>query len=91
VLRPAPPVIARQSGDTTVPIGGTALFRISASGLQPLSYQWYRNGKAVRRATKASYPLTADNLGAAITVKVTGRKAGYTTRSSVSVPTAKVA
>ncbi|HEY3339970.1 MAG TPA: hypothetical protein VGK18_15835 [Propionicimonas sp.] len=56
-----------------------------------LRYQWYRNGKAIRKATKASYLLTPDDLGAAMTVKVTGRKAGYNARSSISVPVPVVA
>jgi hypothetical protein len=61
VLRPAPPIIALQSGDTAVPVGGTALFRISASGLQPLSYQWYRNGKPIAGAKGAIYPFVTSN------------------------------
>ncbi|NEW07314.1 hypothetical protein GK047_15010 [Paenibacillus sp. SYP-B3998] len=35
------------------------------------TYQWYRNGVAITNATGSSYTLTADDLGAAITVVVT--------------------
>lgn len=34
------------------------------------SYQWYRDGVAISNATGSSYTLTADDLGAAITVEV---------------------
>lgn len=55
VLRPAPPILSRQSGDTSVPEGGTAFFRITASGLQPLAYQWHKNGKPIAGATGTTY------------------------------------
>jgi hypothetical protein len=47
VVRPAPPAIGPQSGDTTVPLGGNVVLRIAASGLQPLAYQWHRNDKPI--------------------------------------------
>jgi hypothetical protein len=49
-----------------------------------LSYQWLRNGKAIKKATKASYKLVKADKGKKITVKVTGKKSGYTTVSKVS-------
>lgn len=55
VLRPAPPEVGRQSGDTSVPEGGNAIFRVSATGLQPLSYQWHRNNRPIPGATGPSY------------------------------------
>lgn len=66
VLRPAPPVLGRQSGDTTVPVGGNAIFRVAASGLNPLSYQWHRNNKPIAGATGPNYtfvPSTASEGG----------------------------
>jgi hypothetical protein len=57
VLSPAPPIIGRQSGDTTVPLGGNTVFRIAASGLQPLAYQWYRNDKPVAGANGPVFTL----------------------------------
>lgn len=35
------------------------------------TYQWYRNGVAITNATGSSYTLTADDLGATITLTVT--------------------
>lgn len=56
-----------------------------------LTYSWYRSGKAVKGATKANYKLTSKDVGKTITVKVTGKLSGYTTKTVASVPTAKVA
>ncbi len=55
-----------------------------------LTYQWYRNGKAISKATKSSYKLVKKDAKAVITVKVTGKKAGYTTVAKTSKATAKV-
>jgi hypothetical protein len=41
-----------------------------------LSYQWYRDGKAIAKATKAAYKITARDKGKRITVRVTANKAG---------------
>ncbi|MDR3201531.1 MAG: ExeM/NucH family extracellular endonuclease, partial [Bifidobacteriaceae bacterium] len=42
-----------------------------------LAYQWYRNGRAIAKATKASYKVKASDAGKRLRVKVTGTKAGY--------------
>ncbi|RII42952.1 hypothetical protein DWB68_03990 [Galactobacter valiniphilus] len=54
-----------------------------ASGTR-LSYQWLRNGKSIKGATKASYTLTRADKGKKISVKVTGKRAGYTTVARTS-------
>ncbi|HMQ66421.1 MAG TPA: CHAP domain-containing protein [Arachnia sp.] len=56
-----------------------------------LSYQWRRDGAAIKGATKPTYTLTADDLGAKISVKVTGKKRGYTSVSKTSASTVKAA
>jgi hypothetical protein len=43
------------------------------------TYRWYRNGKAIAKATKATYTLKTADTGQKITVKVTAKKTGYTT------------
>lgn len=50
-------------------------------------YQWYRNGVKIRKATKAKYKLTRKDKRKHITVRVTGRMAGYATLSKTSVRT----
>ena len=42
-----------------------------------LSYQWFANGKAIKKATTAKLTLTKAVKGKKITVKVTGTKTGY--------------
>ncbi|MGC4175055.1 hypothetical protein [Demequina sp.] len=48
------------------------------------TYQWKRNGGNIGSATSSSYTLTPADLGATITVAVTGTKAGYITTSKTS-------
>ncbi|MFT3942414.1 MAG: leucine-rich repeat domain-containing protein [Ancrocorticia sp.] len=55
------------------------------------TYQWYASGKAIKGATKATFVLTATQLGDPISVKVTGSKTGYTTASKTSAKTGAVA
>ena len=59
-------------------------------GQVALSYQWYRSGGKIEGATQAVYTLKAADKGKTITVKVTGKKAGYTTKSATSKATKKV-
>lgn len=54
------------------------------------AYQWLRDGAAISGATAAKYSPTAADLGAAISVRVTGSQAGYASASKTSAKTAKV-
>ncbi|MGO1594352.1 MAG: hypothetical protein ACTHW1_08735, partial [Ancrocorticia sp.] len=56
-----------------------------------LKYQWYRNGKAISKATKPTYKLQPADGGKKLSVKVTGSKASYTTASATSAKTKAVA
>ncbi|MFW5473106.1 carboxypeptidase regulatory-like domain-containing protein [Knoellia sp. CPCC 206450] len=56
-----------------------------------LAYQWKRAGVAITGATASSYVLTGSDTGKAITVTVTGTKAGYMTVARTSAATAAVA
>jgi hypothetical protein len=49
-----------------------------------LTYQWKRAGTAISGATSATYKTVSADAGKAITVTVTGTKAGYTTLSKTS-------
>ena len=55
-----------------------------------LGYQWYADGQAVAGATQTSYTLPASMLNKAMSIKVTGSKAGYSTASSTSLNTGPV-
>jgi len=41
------------------------------------TYQWYSNGVAIKKATKATFVVTASLVGKDLTAIVTGTKAGY--------------
>jgi len=54
------------------------------------TYQWYRNGAAIRGATGASYRLVSADAPYPITVRVTGAKSGYVSVAKTSAPTRRV-
>ncbi len=54
------------------------------------TYTWYRAGKAIKGATKATYTLASSDLGKAISVRVRGALPGYRAVSLLSAATAKV-
>lgn len=63
----------------TAKVGST--LKASAGSWKPapvkFSYQWLRNGVAIKGATKSSYKLASADAGKKVTVKVTGPKSGY--------------
>ena len=61
-----------------------------APGPVKVSFQWLRDGTAISKATRVSYKLTSADLGKQLSLRVTGTKAGYTTRSANSAPTGAV-
>jgi surface antigen len=54
------------------------------------SYQWFADGKAVTGATERTFVPTFRQRGAAIRVKVTARRAGFTSASATSAVTTAV-
>ena len=54
------------------------------------SYQWLRNGKAIRGATEFNYFVTSKDLRKRITVRWKGTAPGYITVVRTSIPTEKV-
>jgi hypothetical protein len=68
--------------------------RVSAGSWSPrprLSYQWYRDGVPINRATRTSYRLTSSDVGSSITVSVTATARGYTTTTRYSSETGIIA
>jgi hypothetical protein len=53
-----------------------------------LTYQWYRDGKAISGATKSTYKAATADGGHSITVKVTATRSGYTTSYRTSAAAA---
>lgn len=84
--RPAP----IKFGVTKMPkISGTAkkgkTLRVTAGSWtsvpSSVSYRWYRNGRAIGGATKASYKVKKSDRKRKLSVRVTVRKPGYVTRT----------
>ena len=53
----ATPAIVQQPADQAQPIGNNAMFLASASGIQPLAWQWYFNNLRLAAATNAQLAL----------------------------------
>lgn len=49
-----------------------------------LKYQWLRNGKAIKGATKPNYKIKAADWGKRISVRIKGAKSGYASETRVS-------
>src|SRR5262249_40599532 len=53
-----PPMITQQPARQSFVAGGYASFNVTASGSQPLSYFWRRNGAFIAGATNSAYATT---------------------------------
>ncbi len=89
-LSPAPnPTISPSS----VPAVGVALTATAGTwGPAPVAttFQWFAADVAISGATTNTYTPRAEDVGKAITVKVTGAKTGYDSRTQVSTATSSV-
>ncbi len=54
------------------------------------AYQWYRDGKAISKATGATYTVTSADLGKRLKAKVVAKASGYLDGQAVTKETAKV-
>ncbi|KRC64258.1 hypothetical protein ASE12_05445 [Aeromicrobium sp. Root236] len=88
IITPATPTITgtAEVGRTLTADSGTW----SPDGVQ-LAFQWLRDGVAAQDATGTAYDLTAADRGSAISVRVTGTKAGFPTTARTSTETQAVA
>ncbi len=71
------------SGAVTVGQKLTAIPGTWTAGTR-FTYQWLRDGKAINKATAATYTVTASDAGKTVSVKVTGTLAGYNTAPKTS-------
>lgn len=87
------PTIVLVSGDGDGVKVGTGLraFPGTWSPAPAFTYVWKRNGVAISGATASTYTAVAADLGAAITVAVTGTLSTYVTTTKESAATANVA
>jgi hypothetical protein len=70
----------------TASVGKTLTAKPGAWGPETvtLTYQWLRTGVAISGATTSTYKLTAADAGVPITVRVTGKKSGYSDAAKTS-------
>lgn len=80
----APAIVAEPAG-ITVDSGGKAVFNVSASGTQPLAYQWYFNGSAVPAAVAANLAMdpASPTQAGAYTVVITNHFGSVTSDVAV--------
>lgn len=75
----------------TLKVGATITAPKSVPGFKKLKFQWLRNGKKIKKATKRTYKLTKSDRGKKISCKVTltptvGGKAQTFTTLAVKIP-----
>jgi uncharacterized repeat protein (TIGR01451 family) len=58
-----PPLITGQPANQTVVLGASASFTVTASGTEPLNYQWSHEGADLTDATNATLTITNSQLG----------------------------
>ncbi len=56
------PAIIVQPADQTVTVGQRASFAVTATGVAPMGYQWYRDRIAIRGANSSSYTTPATEM-----------------------------
>ena len=89
-----PPSISSHPTSVSVVAGGSASFSVSASGSEPLSYQWKKDGTAVVGATSSTLTLTnlQSNQAGAYTVTVSNAAGSVTSNpATLTVGSATVA
>jgi hypothetical protein len=83
-----PPSITTQPTAQSVTAGQTATFSVTASGTEPLTYQWFRGGSAISGATASSYTtqvtVIADN-GSLFKVVITDGSGATLTSTEVAL------
>ncbi|MBI2514185.1 MAG: putative Ig domain-containing protein [Opitutae bacterium] len=80
------PTITQQPASLTVAPGDTAIFRVVATGLNPVRYQWRKNGAAISGATAAALVLPAvQDADAATYDVVVSNPAGSVTSQGATV------
>ena len=55
----------------------TGTWKAGKSKKVTFKYRWYANGKAISKANKSTYTVTARDRGKKIRVRVTGSATGY--------------
>jgi Immunoglobulin I-set domain len=81
------PSIATQPASQSVSVGQTAMFAVTATGTEPLSFQWRKGGQAIMGATSSSYttpPTTMADNNSSFDV-IVSNSAGQVTSSAATL------
>ena len=87
------PVVTAQPQNRTLAVGADALFTVSATGADPLSYQWFFNGAEIAGATAPGYTrpgvVNTDAGGYSVVItNVAGKATSEVATLTVSYPSA---
>ena len=82
-----PPQITVQPQDQSVGVGSNATFTVTATGSDPLNYQWYFNGASLSTATNSSLVLDGVTFSQAggYSVSVSNLVGSVTSRNAILV------
>jgi hypothetical protein len=81
-----PPAITVQPQDQSVAVGSSATFSVTATGSNPLTYQWMKNGASISGATSASYttpPTVLTDEHSSFAVVVSNNSGSVTSNSAI--------
>lgn len=81
---PVAPAILLQPRPVTVNAGAPAVFTVSATGSNPLAYQWQRNGTDIAGATQPLLSITASDADNGALYRVVVRNAAGTVSSAAA-------
>jgi hypothetical protein len=76
---------------TSAVVAGKKVYTANTAAWSPsgvtLTYQWLKNGTPIAKATAKTYTATPADLGQNLSVTITGKKTGFTTRIVTSLET----
>jgi hypothetical protein len=80
-----PPVITQQPQDVTVNEGSAFALSVTATGTEPLAYQWFKDGAEIEGATASVYEVTTAQTGdsGSYTVRVSNEAGTVTSREAL--------
>lgn len=86
-----PVVVAKPTLTGTALVGNTLGIKLSGtSKAQKISYQWLRNGAAIKGATASKYKVQDTDMGKKVSVRITGTSTGQKTVVQNSPASGKV-
>jgi hypothetical protein len=87
LIPPIPPSITRQPESQTAIAGAGVIFSVTATGTEPLSYQWRKDGMNISGANSASYAIGNVQTSHTGSYWVIVSNAGGSTSSSIAMLT----